>query len=104
MVDTTCLRCGYKWWRRCEKPKQCQRCKSPDYDKPYIRQSRKNRFWPKDKVLPPKPLKHSKTRAAWKERMGLTEKQAAMLSEETMRKLSHCRSDEARRLILGVSK
>ena len=50
MADTTCLRCGHEWWRRCEKPKQCTRCKSPAYDKPYTRKPKKNRYWPKQEA------------------------------------------------------
>ncbi len=28
----TCLRCGYTWIPREEKPKQCPNCKSPKWD------------------------------------------------------------------------
>ena len=32
--EVECLRCGFKWFPRTEKPKQCPRCKNPKYDKP----------------------------------------------------------------------
>jgi hypothetical protein len=41
--------------------------------------------------------------AAWAERFGLTEKMRSSLCDEDFQQLSLCRSDEARRLILGVS-
>jgi hypothetical protein len=40
---------------------------------------------------------------AWCERFGITGKQARNLSDSLMAQLSYCRSDECRRLILGVS-
>jgi hypothetical protein len=39
---------------------------------------------------------------AWSQRFGLTKKQIAMMTDGDYWQLSQCRSDEARRLILGV--
>ena len=34
----TCTRCGHKWFPRSEKkPQHCARCRSPYWDKPYVR-------------------------------------------------------------------
>jgi len=41
--------------------------------------------------------------AAWSQRFGLTTKQIALMTDEDYWQLCQCRSDEARRLILGVS-
>ena len=42
-------------------------------------------------------------RQAWKMRFGLGDAQAKALTEQLMRQLSFCKSDEARRIILGKS-
>ena len=41
--------------------------------------------------------------AAWSQRFGLTEKQSAMMTDEDYWQLSLCRTDECRRLLLGIS-
>lgn len=43
-------------------------------------------------------------RKAWQLRYGWTDKQASIITDEFCSQLSFCRSDEARRLIMGVSK
>jgi len=40
---------------------------------------------------------------AWSQRFGLTKKQIAMMTDGDYWQLSQCRSDEARRLLLGIS-
>ena len=40
---------------------------------------------------------------AWTLRFGLTERQSKELTQALMAQLSFCKSDEARRIILGVS-
>lgn len=43
-------------------------------------------------------------RALWRLRFGLTPKQAADLNEDMLLQLYQCKDDEARLLLLGVSK
>ena len=43
-------------------------------------------------------------RIAWSERYNLTAKQTQMLRHADLDQLCHCRSEEARRIILGISK
>lgn len=43
-------------------------------------------------------------REAWMLRFCMTKRQAMELSEAMMAQLSYCTSDEARRIILGISK
>lgn len=33
MAPKICLRCGYEWNAHKENPKQCPRCKQPNYNK-----------------------------------------------------------------------
>lgn len=47
---------------------------------------------------PPEDLE----RSAWAERFGLTRKQRRMLTDAMLRQLCRCRSNEARKLLLGV--
>lgn len=47
---------------------------------------------------------HCLVRKAWKMRFDLGNHQAKYLSERDMCQLSYCKTDECRRLILGISK
>jgi hypothetical protein len=43
-------------------------------------------------------------RQAWQLRFGLSYRQARRLTDKMLWRLSQCRNDEARRIILGVSR